>query len=185
MIAHVPHILTDAELWQLIRQNDIAAFTELYNRYWKKMYQSANNVLHNTETAGDIVQDIFTSLWERRHELIIEFPCTYLMHAVRFRVLKAIRLNKANDNLDERLQNASLSIISENIVLFKEMEDLLDAILKGLPESQRKIFMMNRTEGLTYREIANELNISLKTVEKKISGALKQIRFVLNKTLFF
>lgn len=171
----------DNELVQLIRQNDINAFTELYNRYWEKMFQTANAVLHNPDTSGDIVQDIFTSLWERRHALTIEFPTTYLMQAVRFQVLKAIKANKASSDLNERLQDASLSILCDNVILFKELEEILNNVIERLPDEHRKIFLLNRQDGLSYKEIATAMNISHKTVEKKISGSLKQIRVALDK----
>jgi RNA polymerase sigma-70 factor (ECF subfamily) len=84
-----------------------------------------------------------------------------------------------------RLSAVTADIVYENPLLFKEQELLLRQILSSLPDDCRQIFQLSREEQLTYKQIARQLNISEKTVEKKMSICLKQIRQVLqqNKTL--
>jgi len=166
---------SDKELYHLIQLDDVLAFTGLYDRHWKRMFSAANNVLHNTEAAKDVVQDIFTSLWERRHEVAIEYPGSYLYQATRFQVFKAIRECKTDAGFYGRLANISATMVNENAFLFKELSQLFAKILEQLPEDHRKAFLLSRENGLTYVEIAGQMKISPKTVEKKISNTLKRI----------
>jgi RNA polymerase sigma-70 factor (ECF subfamily) len=173
----------DKELVALIGQDDSGAFTELYNRHWKSLYCTAQSILENSETCRDIVQEVFTSLWQRRKEVAIEFPKTYLQQAIRFQVFKAIHAEKEGREFYQRLTYLSADIVRENPLLFKETEHLVKDLLEGLPEDARTAFMLNREEKLTYQEIAGQMNISVKTVEKKMSRTLKQLRKGLNEAL--
>jgi hypothetical protein len=74
----------DQELVALLQQDDARAFTELYNRHWKSLYYTAVSILQNQEASRDIVQDVFTSPWQRRGEVGIEYPKTYLQQVTRF-----------------------------------------------------------------------------------------------------
>ncbi|HEV8081559.1 MAG TPA: RNA polymerase sigma-70 factor [Chitinophagaceae bacterium] len=175
------NIYNDKELFDLLRTEDVTAFTEIYNRYWKKLYVTANAILNDDEAARDIIQNVFISLWERRQSAEIEFPAAYLQQATRFQVFKAIRASKADASFYRRLTDVSATIIFEKPLLFKELLQLLHKILEELPEDQRRAFLLNRNDGLSYREIAAEMNISTKTVEKKISNTLKSLRIGFNE----
>jgi RNA polymerase sigma-70 factor (ECF subfamily) len=85
---------TDDQLLYLLRNSDDAAFAEIYNRYWKPLYLSANNVLQVKDAAQDAVQEVFISLWKRRDIVHIDSLPSYLHQAVRFQVFKAIRAEK-------------------------------------------------------------------------------------------
>lgn len=175
------NIYNDKELFDLLRTEDVTAFTEIYNRYWKKLYVTANAILNDDEAARDIIQNVFISLWERRQSAEIEFPAAYLQQATRFQVFKAIRASKADASFYRRLTDVSATIIFEKPLLFKELLQLLHKILEELPEDQSRAFLLNRNDGLSYREIAAEMNISTKTVEKKISNTLKSLRIGFNE----
>ncbi|HYH56379.1 MAG TPA: RNA polymerase sigma-70 factor, partial [Anseongella sp.] len=174
---------TDKELLRLMSTDDEAAFTELYGRYWKTLFLTARSILHDGPLAEDIVQEVFISIWRRRGELDIGSPRAYLQQATRFRVLKAIRAGKADADFYNRLSQVSRDILSDNPVLFKELQHLLQALMNSLPEDQQTIFRMNRDEDFTYKEIAGKLGISVKTVEKKMSRSLSQIRSGLDDML--
>src|ERR1700722_1262435 len=118
-------VYQDKELVGLMQQDDSAAFTELYDRYWKSLYYTARSILQNEEACRDIVQEVFTSLWQRRGEVDIEFPKTYLQQATRFQVFKAIHAEKAGREFYQRLADVSADIIIENPLLYKELENLV------------------------------------------------------------
>lgn len=166
----------DQELVALLQHDDANAFTELYNRHWKSLYYTALSILQNQEASRDIVQDVFTSLWQRRGETEIEFPRTYLQQATRFQVFKAIHAGKATKAFYERLAGVSADMIIENPLLYKELEHLVRDLLDALPEDARTAFLLNRDERLTYAQIAEKMNISVKTVEKKMSQTLRHLR---------
>jgi RNA polymerase sigma-70 factor (ECF subfamily) len=169
-------IYQDKELVALIHQDDAGAFTELYNRHWKSLYYTAMSILQNPEASRDIVQDVFASLWQRRGDVQIEFPKTYLQQATRFQVFKAIHADKASKEFYQRLAAVSADMIVENPLLYKELEHLIRDLLDALPEDARTAFLLNRDEKLTYAQIAEKMDISVKTVEKKMSQTLRHLR---------
>ncbi|MGN7819856.1 RNA polymerase sigma-70 factor [Chitinophaga varians] len=167
---------TDDQLWSQITLDDQDAFTAVYNRYWKVLYVRARNMLSDSDLAQDIVQEVFISLWHRRQEVEVVHLKAYLFQAVRFQELKALRNLKSDTNFYERLAHISKDLLQHEPLAFKELDSVLQRVLATFPEDQRAIFSMSRDEGLTYREIADRMEISVKTVEKKISQALRAIR---------
>jgi RNA polymerase sigma-70 factor (family 1) len=176
-------IYQDKELVALLQQDDAGAFTELYNRHWKSLYYTAMSILQNQEAARDIVQDVFTSVWQRRGDVEIEFPKTYLQQATRFQVFKAIHADKASKEFYQRLAGVSADMIIENPLLYKELEHLVRDLLDALPEDARMAFLLNRDEKLTYAQIAVKMEISVKTVEKKMSQTLRHLRKGLSEAM--
>ena len=172
--------LTDKQLTDLLKIGDEDAFTEIYNRYWKLLFHTANNIIQDDEIAQDIVQDVFISLWQRRNEVEIHSLRPYLQQSARFLVLKAIREQQKGACFYERLKEITSEIITDNPLLFKEQQQLLKELVGSLPENQRETFRLSREEGLAYKKIASQLNISEKTVEKRMSKSLKHIRSGLN-----
>jgi len=168
---------TDDQLLQLLRENDEWAFSEIYNRYWKPLYSSAHNILQVKEAAQDAVQEVFISLWNRRQLVKIECLPSYLHQATRFQVFKAIRAEKTDNNFFNRLALITKDILTEDPLLFKELDALYHQLIQSLPADEQEIFLLHRDAGLTYKQIAEQKNISVKTVEKKMSHALKEIRF--------
>jgi RNA polymerase sigma-70 factor (ECF subfamily) len=167
----------------MLHQNDELAFAEIYNRYWKLLYSSAHNILQVKDAAQDAVQEVFISLWKRRANIQIEVLQSYLYQAVRFQVFKAIRAEKTDQDFFNRLALVTRDILFEDPVLFKELESLYQQLIHALPPDEQEIFLLNRDSGLTYKQIAEQKNISVKTVEKKMSRSLKEIRFGLDDAL--
>jgi RNA polymerase sigma-70 factor (ECF subfamily) len=168
---------SDEQLLTLLYESDEQAFAEIYNRYWKALYISANNILQLKEAAQDAVQEVFISLWKRRGHVQIEALQPYLFQAIRFQVFKAIRAEKTDQHFFHRLALITKDILTEDPLLFKELEAMYQQLLHALPQDEQEIFTLHRDGGLTYKQIADQKNISIKTVEKKMSRALKQIRF--------
>ena len=164
------------ELMSRLKCGDELAFNEIYNQYWKQLYYTAFTILQDEEGALDAVQEVFVSLWQRRTELNIVTLKAYLHQSVRFTVLKAIRAQKTDQAFYKRLANITTEIIIEQPMLFKEQKNLIQGLIDGLPADCRAIFLMSREEEMTYKQIAGKLNISEKTVEKKMSKTLKIIR---------
>lgn len=176
-------IHTDDQLLKLLYQSDEGAFAEIYNRYWKPLYTSAHNILQVREAAQDAVQEVFISLWKRRQHIQVDILQSYLHQAVRFQVFKAIRAEKTDQNFFNRLALISKDILFEDPVLFKELETIYKQLIQSLPPDEQEIFLLHRDGGLTYKQIAEQKNISVKTVEKKMSHALKEIRLGLDDAM--
>jgi RNA polymerase sigma-70 factor (family 1) len=167
---------SDQELFGLIKEGDDNAFSEIYKRYWKDMYHNACKILRNEDLAQDIVQEVFISLWNRRTELTVQHPKSYLQQSTRFAVLKAIRNLKMDEQFNNRLREITTELITDDPLLFKEQQEILHKLLAELPEDCKEVFRMSREEQLTYKQIAEKLAISEKSVERRISKSLKFLR---------
>lgn len=167
---------TDEQLYELLQGDDQAAFTEIYQRYWKALYQRAKAMLSDGQLAQDVVQEVFISLWNRRTGVRIEKLQAYLHQAVRFQELKALHRLQSDTAFYDRLASITQDLIHHEPLLYSEMERIVRELLSRLPEDQRSILRMSREDGLTYRQIAEKMGISIKTVEKKISLSLRAIR---------
>lgn len=161
----------------LLSKNDKEAFSELYVRYWKKLFAIANNRLNNRQAAEDIVHDVFASLWANRAKVEIEQIENYLAVAVRFSVLttykKIARENKYKNSLSTAIV---VDMPIEATLHYKKILELVKVEIERLPEKCRLIFKYSREAGLPVKEIARELNISPKTVENQLGKAVRQLK---------
>ncbi|GAA4312553.1 RNA polymerase sigma-70 factor [Mucilaginibacter gynuensis] len=172
---------SDLELLARLGEDDRGAFSELYNRYWRSMYQSAWNVLRDQEACMEVTQEVFVWLWDHRKGLKVNSLPSYLKAAVKYKVTDVLRANKVREacfvNLDE-LDIANLSF-DEDPLEIKELKLVIAEMSAKLPPRARMIFELSRNEQLSNREIAQKLGISEKTVENQITIALKKLRLAL------
>lgn len=165
------------ELLHLISKNDEAAFSELYDRFWKKMFAVAYNRLKEVQDAEDIVHDVFVRLWANRQKLEIEELENYLATAVKYGVLSKIK-KRAREKKYLKTET-SLSVVessSETKVHYRQILELVRTEVEKLPERCRLIFKYSRDEGMPVKQIAAKLSISPKTVENQINKALRQLK---------
>jgi len=174
--------LQDGELLLRLCDNDQNAFDEIYRRYWSFMYQSAYNILREREACRDIVQELFIWLWENRANLNILSIKPYLMVAVKFKVANYIKKGKVRSSFFEQLKKIEEPYeLVEDSLEVKEMMQIIDHFINQLPEKCRKVFILSRREHLTNKEIADQLNISVKTVENQMTIALRKLKSSLTK----
>jgi len=172
--------LSDDELAFLLQKADHVAYTEIYKRYWALLYRNAYKMLHDEDEATDIVQDIFTKLWEKaEHFQLTTSLSSYLYAAVRNTIITLINRNKL-----KRYYHASLEdfvnrgeYITENTILEKELAAKIEKEIAALPEKMRLVFELSRKSNLSYAEIAEKLDISEGTVKKQVHNAIKILRF--------
>lgn len=174
--------LNDAELWAAIRLDDESAFTALFDRYWVRLYKTAQVYLKDHETSEEVVHDVFLNIWNRRHSLEIEAFSPFLLTAVRYQVYNRLRSAKSpivltvgDEHLNEPLDNNE----GESHIIVQEFQQELDQYLVQLPKRCQEIFYMSRVNQLSNQEIANRLGISKRTVENQITVALKHLRICL------
>src|SRR5207249_4815542 len=105
---------SDEQLLRLLSEGNSQAFSEIYERYWEKLFISAEKILQNRAAAQDAVQEVFISLWNRRSTLQIEALQNYLFQAVRFQVFKCIRSEKTGNEFFKRLSVASNELTNED-----------------------------------------------------------------------
>ena len=175
----LPHVTNEKELLTRLQNNDEAAFTEIYNIYWKRLFYSAAQKLHNLYEAEEIVQDIFLDLWKRRSTLCISNGLSsYLATCVKYKVINLLAKRHQQLRFQHEAGNfPQLSDLStENSV---RLEDLKRQLLKEttrLPNKCKMVFQLSREEGYSQKQIATKLNIAEKTVEAHLSRALRSLR---------
>lgn len=158
---------------------DKAAFEELFRSYFTPLCSFAQKFVNDIDEAKDIVHNVFINLWNKRNEINMETSLkSYLFQGVHNRSLNYIRDNKNLVRFDTPQIEGELSqyLESKDHLESSEAESRINYALDDLPAKCKEIFLMNRFDGLKYREIAEKLNISIKTVETQMSRALKTLR---------
>ena len=174
----------DLQLWSALRKGNEWAFNTLFMRYYPALCAYARQFL-NDEDARDIVQNLMAWLWENREMLVIESTLrSYLFSSVRNSCLtelhkKEIR-RKAHHQIHQNLQHL---FDDPDFYVADELAAKIEDAVKALPDTYREVFVKNRFEQKTYNEIARELGVSFKTVDYRISQALKQLRVALKDYL--
>ncbi len=179
--------LIDNSPLQQIKINDRASLEKIYNQYWSKLYIYAFNILREREICEDIVQEIFIDLWAKRHKVKIYDLNSYLYQAVKYQVFNHFRKSKYKKQLLMKLNLINSEYKIDDLFEKKELKAHINKAISRLPKQRRIIFQMSRYEGLSNKEISENLNISLQTVKNQISASLKFIRKSLNNLyiLFF
>ena len=172
----------EKELLQQLKENDETALTLLYKAYWQPLYLSAYNILKDRKVCEDIVQELFLQLWMKRQELAIrESLKTYLSTAVRYQVFHHIRKVSKKRIVPEDILETSLAENSDEYLLRKDLHGKVAEAVQELPEKCRLIYRLSREEQLSHKEIAHQLNISIKTVENQLTIALRRVRHYLEE----
>ncbi|QIP15223.1 RNA polymerase sigma-70 factor [Spirosoma aureum] len=177
--------LPDEILLIRLRTGDEAAFREIYQRYWKRLYSSARRKIESQDTVEELVQDIFLKLWERRNELRIERLDAYLYTAVRYATINHIK----STLIHEKYADYAYVHLPEAISTTEEqmdLDELMEAVekqLSDLPEKTRQIFRLNRLEYQSVKEISSQLKVPERTVEYHLSQAIKALRVYLRDYL--
>ena len=168
--------LTNLELLPLLKKGNENAFNEIYNRYWSILYAYAFRIYTEEKICEDIVQEVFIKLWERAETVTIDNIEGYLFKAIKYKIATYIRDLKFTSTHLEVLQNIPNFTSSEKNLEYEELEKRLLFEIDKLTPKCKKVFMLSRFEQLTNIEISKKLNISVRTVEKHISDALKELK---------
>jgi RNA polymerase sigma-70 factor (family 1) len=178
-------IHTDETLLSLIANDDKAAFTMLYRRYWEAMFLTAAKALRSQDDAADMVQDVFLSLWNRRHELSVTGSLeAYLQTSVKYKVINYIEKNITRRDylalLADMLVNYQPPDVESQLQL-KELQQVVQSAVDQMPGKMRVVYELSRRQHLSHKEIAERLGISDETVKKHIQHALQLIKNVVQK----
>ena len=166
--------------------DDQEAFTSVYRRHWEPLFVTTVRVIGNKEDAEDIIQEVFTSLWNRRKVLNLTGPAAgYLQASVKYRAINYIDRNFIRRNYLATLSEvaeAGVPASPEVLLRVKEMQQLIQTIIEDMPPKMREVFQLSRREHLSHKEIALRLGISEETVKKHIQHAMQLLRSALGKT---
>lgn len=170
---------SDNQLISLLKSDDSAAFNAIYDRYSKMLYLFIYSKLDAGEISKDVLQDLFISLWEKRHSLVLkESLKSYLYQAARHKIIDIYRKNATYRKYLQQLIehfDAQPHSVADAVDYKARSQELFEAI-NHLPEKMKEIFMLSRFENLSIEQISTHLGLSQQTVKNQITKALKILR---------
>jgi len=176
--------LSDSELLLSIKSGDKAAYGEIYERYWRKLYNETYKRLKDTKRVEELVQDIFIDLWVSRERKVIAHLENYLLIAVRYAVYTDFRRTKSLPNFEEPLEHIALSDLqADSLLNIKDIKGCIATWLSMQPEKRAEIFRLRYLEDFSTREISLVLGISQKTVQNQLITAFQSLRILLKKLM--
>jgi RNA polymerase sigma-70 factor, ECF subfamily len=169
-----------------IKTGDKSSFEVVFRKYYRELCQYSFRFLTDTHLAEEIVQDFFFKFWIKRGSLVVSSSLrSYLFRAVQNHSLNHIEHQKINRKYADYIgfQTQGNGSPFTDFMIEKELEQQIQRAIVALPARRRQIFELSRFEGLKYQEIADKLEINIKTVESQMAKALEQLRGELSEYL--
>jgi RNA polymerase sigma-70 factor (family 1) len=169
--------ISDAQLVKGLVDGNLLAFNTLFKEYSVRLYRFAEGYLKSAEEAEELVQEVFTIIWEKRKDLKEEFSFRSYLFTIAFNLIRKhfrarrYRTEYINSGLWEDLDLQTTDKVTYNSLL-----QYVSELVEKLPERRKEIFIKSRFEGYSVKEISEELKLSHKTVENQLTNALKFIR---------
>lgn len=166
-------------LLKIAQEDDAWSFKELYRFYFLKLYRFCFGIVHNKESAEEIVHNVFINIWEKRKKLpVIENPDVYLYVAVKNNALDYLSKNRFRETVDISSLSSDFLVYHidpEQKMITEEMRKAILQAVEQLPPRCKHIFSLVKEDGLKYKEVAAILNLSIKTVEAQMTIATKKL----------
>ena len=171
--------LLEQQVLVTLKEGSESAFEMVFRTYYRPLCQYAYSFLHDRDEAEEVVQTAFINIWDKKDQVEIQTSLkAYLYRIVRNSCLNVIKHAKVKQQhvAHEMVHGESTHENVSQSVISSELEERISVAMKVLPEQCRLVFQLSRFEELKYSEIADQLNISVKTVENQIGKALKIMR---------
>jgi len=169
----------DKTLVTQLKNDSRKAFEEIFKKYADRIYYFSIKYLKSKEDAEEITQEVFVRLWNRRFDLKTELSfSSYLFMIAKNAVIDMLRKRQKESVFNEEINPSVESTLYEDnkSVEYKELNNIIQNSIADLPLKRRQIYLLSRDEGLTYKQIAEKLDISIKTVESHMRLALQQLK---------
>ncbi len=171
--------LTEHNILTGLRSGDEQVFEAIFRTYYERLCNYANTILHDMDEAEEMVQGAFLTVWEKHDSIEIHTSMkSYLYRAVHNSCLNRVKHYKVRREHGEAFKHQTditIDDASQDLV-GSELESLVASAIDSLPQQCRMVFRLSRFENLSYAEIADQLGISVKTVENHMTKALKTLR---------
>lgn len=169
--------LSASEVTARLKANDEKAFEYLFKEYYQRLSYYAFNYLKDHDLSEETVQQVFCGIWQDRAKYsVIDSWASFLFRAVKNHCLNQIKHQKVKDEYQKYQQHVMDGMETSDVVIEQELEVKILEVIESMPPERKKVFQKSRWEGLKYKEIAQELNISVKTVENQMGKALAFLR---------
>ena len=176
----------EAQLVKSLSKGNLLAFNTLFREYSGRLYRFAYGYLKSEAESEELVQEVFTKIWEKRAELKKELSFKSYLFTIAFNIIrKHFRTRKyISEYFKSRIWD-DLDTETSQKITYDSLYQYITELVNQLPERRKEIFIKSRFEGLNIKEIAEELKISHKTVENQLTDALKFIRANFNREIIF
>lgn len=175
----------ESNLVRELSGGNILAFNTLFRQYSNRLYRFAVSYLKSEEESEELVQEVFTIIWEKREDLKHELSFKSYLFTIAFNIIrKHFRTRAQFSEYIKSYGGEELDLNTTNSIAYESLYHYVIDLVNQLPEKRRLIFIKSRFEGLSIKEIAEELQISHKTVENQLTDALKFIRAQVTKEGF-
>ncbi len=171
------------DLIERLKQNDKEAFNLLFYMYAEKIFKFSLTFFNREVEAEEIVQEVFLKIWLKRKT--ISDPSTF--NSYIYTIAKNLIFNNLKRNIYKKKYDSYLYAnhqaqqnVTENEVIYEETKQRIERALAQLPKKRKEVFLLSRRDGLKNKEIAEKLDISIKTVETHMSLSLKYLRGILH-----
>lgn len=161
-----------------LRRGDEAAFDAIFRAWYPSLVRASESLVRSRAVAEEVVQDVMLELWKRRESLDPNTSAqAYLFQSTRNRSLNYLRHERVEREAEPQIaRSEAVDAPADSLMVEEEMQVALRRAIEGLPERCREVFVLSRTHGLKYSEIAQTLGISVKTVEAQMGKALRVMR---------
>jgi RNA polymerase sigma-70 factor (ECF subfamily) len=164
-----------------LSKGNLLAFNTLYKKYSGRLYRFALGYLKSEQEAEELVQEVFTIIWEKRADLKEELSFKSFLFTIAFNIVrKHFRTKVYLNEYFKTVTDADVDMHTSQKITYDSLYQYITELVNQLPDRRKEIFIKSRFEGLSIKEIAEKLKISHKTVENQLTEALKFIRTNLN-----
>lgn len=172
---------SDAELLTWLKEGNQKVIQILFDTFYVSLCKTVNRIVHNTIITEDIVQDVFMKIWQKRGDLNIQISLKAYLHkmainAALSHLRKKYNTSSIDDTSPQQMSKHAFKEVATQQMEFQELEVQVNDAINELPPKCREVFILSRYEEMSYKEIAQQMEISPKTVENQMSKALKHLR---------
>ena len=168
----------ESTVYELKRDNEKSLET-LFDYYYPRLYNFSKTFLKIDDGIDDLLQEVFIKIWKKRKSINTTSNFnSFIFTITRNLLLNELRGRLNNQKMKDEIRNLSVAPEYESFekTEYEELKQQMEKIVEDLPERQKEIFILSRTEGLSHNEIAKKLDITTKTVEYHISLAIKTLK---------
>lgn len=174
--------INESSLVHNLSKGNMLAFNSLYHEYSSRLYCFAYGYLKSEEEAEELVQEVFTIIWEKRQGLREELSFKSFLFTIAFNIIrKHFRTKTYLGKYLKSGEGSELDFQTSDNITYNSLHKYISDLIDQLPDRRKEIFVKSRVHGYSIKEISDELSISHKTVENQITSALKFIRTNLNR----
>lgn len=179
--------MDERQLIEMLREGDSLSFEILFQQYYARFYNFVRNLIKDKSIAEDLVQNVFMKVWINRKNLRSDQSIhNYIYVLTKHEVLNHVRNRKICMQVEKLLiPDTSISGETLDFISIRELDSSIRKFIADMPEQRRKIFMMSRYKGLSNKEIANLLGLSVRTVDRHINLALTSLKIEFIKQEYY